>query len=305
MIAEFYIVPESFENTGHLQKHEIEEKIKLLAQDFILIRHYKNSNKIYVNPQIYSVFLICNITIDELLHNHEAGRKYLDRDVLLALRKIIVETSGTDLSLAEITESLLPMHNEKRCYGLIAFNKMKNIDGNYQIVYNLNDWYFFRRYFLGLYPHPQEHGYFIEECKKYFPCLFFHERNKNAIEHLLGDCSKRVIFHLSALNDEFREYCKPDLNRSQVLREFTVGAKLDEEASLEGHASRKEAFAFDFINDEGSLEIVCCEPHLKLCYNDNYPGDSSYSTDRRIYFHEGKCNIQNGKILIGHIGKHL
>jgi len=53
-------------------------------------------------------------------------------------------------------------------------------------------------------------------------------------------------------------------------------------------ALRKEVFSFDFTNGDSVQERVCCEPHIKLCYNDNYPGDSSYSTDRKIYFHEGK-----------------
>ena len=62
---------------------------------------------------------------------------------------------------------------------------------------------------------------------------------------------------------------------------------------------------FKFINKKNEEEDVCCEPHLKLCHNDLYPGDTSYSNDRRIYFHEGKANIHEGKILIGHIGDHL
>jgi len=59
------------------------------------------------------------------------------------------------------------------------------------------------------------------------------------------------------------------------------------------------------MNNENIMEPVCCEPHLKLCHNDNYPGDNAYVTNRRIYFHEGKTNIHEGKILIGHIGTHL
>jgi hypothetical protein len=90
-----------------------------------------------------------------------------------------------------------------------------------------------------------------------------------------------------------------------LLKEFSLVFKLDEIASPERKPSRKEKFTFDFINDKGIMERVCCEPHLKLCRTDNYPKDGSYSTDRRIYFHEGKPDIQNGKILIGHIGRHL
>lgn len=74
---------------------------------------------------------------------------------------------------------------------------------------------------------------------------------------------------------------------------------------MEGNPKRKSDLTFKFINDNKALEDVYCEPHLKLCHTDGYPGDSSYSNDRRIYFHEGKEHIQKGKILIGHIGEHL
>jgi hypothetical protein len=303
MIAKFYIIPSSFENNHNFSKDEIENKIKSLAQDFILIKQYKDHNKIFVNPDIYSVCFINNITISDLLFNPEVSKKHIDRDVKLALQKIILESVETDASVEEIIKVFLPNHHKDECYGLIAFNKIENIEDAYQLVYNINGWYAFRRYFLGLYPHDGE--YFIEECKIYFQNLFFHERNKTTVSDILDDCSKKIIFHLAVLNDKFSNFVKLELNRTQTLKQFSIAAELDEEASLEGNASRKKDLTFDFVNDKKLKENVCCEPHLKLCYNDNYPGDSSYSTDRRIYFHEGKLNIQNGKILIGHIGGHL
>jgi hypothetical protein len=158
---------------------------------------------------------------------------------------------------------------------------------------------------LGKYPHSDDGEYFIEECKIYFPNLFFHERNKKEVLYILKDCSGRLVYHLAALNDKLRDSYDIEKERAKALKHFSIVAELDETASPEGDASRKKKFTFEFINDDGLSEYVCCEPHLKLCYNDDYPGDTSYSTDRRIYFHEGKPNIQQGKILIGHIGKHL
>ena len=52
---------------------------------------------------------------------------------------------------------------------------------------------------------------------------------------------------------------------------------------------------------KNTKELIYCELHLKLIYDDR----NVYSQNRRIYFHEGKPNIQKGKILIGHIGEHL
>jgi hypothetical protein len=303
MIAHFYIIPASFENNYNLSQSEIEERIKILAQDIVLIKKYKATNKIYVHFEIYSVIFINDTTISDLLFNPEITKKYLDRDVWLALQKIIVESVETDIPLEEIIQCILPNHDKENCFGLIAFNKIEDIASTYQIVYTVNDWYVFRRYFLGLYP--QNGEYFIEECKIFFPKLFFHERNKKTVEFVLKDCSQRLVYHLAALNDKFKDSCQPGFNRTQILEHFSRAVPLDEIASLEGDALRKRAFTFVFINNKDLPEDVCCEPHLKLCYNDGYPGDSLYSTDRRIYFHEGKENIQQGKILIGHIGKHL
>jgi hypothetical protein len=307
MIANFYIIPASFENNKNLSKDEIEDKIKNLAQDFKLIKQHKECNKIFVNPEIYTVFFINDVTIFDLLFNLEIEKRHIDRDVKLALQKIILESAETDVSVEEIIEAFLPNHNEAECYGLIAFNKIENVKDEYQMVYiyNSNGWYAFRRYFLGLYPHPHDGVYFIEECEIYFPNLFFHERNKKTVTNLLKGCSRSLVRHLAALNDMFIYSAQLKLNRAQTLKHFSVAAKLEEEATLEGDAARKKDLTFYFVNDENTQEKVCCEPHLKLCYSDNYPGDSSYSNDRRIYFHEGKPNIQNGKILIGHIGKHL
>ena len=121
----------------------------------------------------------------------------------------------------------------------------------------------------------------------------------------MTNCTGKIIYHLAALNDKFNDYLTNPYNRTETLRRFSTGASLDEIASPQGDAAKKPDFTFEFINDANENERVVCEPHLKLPYNDNYPGDASYSTDRRVYFHEGKQNIQSGRILIGHIGHHL
>lgn len=301
MKAEFYIIPESFAYNSNLKVEEIEEKTKSLAADFVEIRKYKETNKLYVHPDIYNIKFINEITINELLFGSQTG--LLDRDVRVSLQKIIADTETTTHTTEEVKIVLLPEHNEDICHGLIAFHPVPDIQAEFQIVYHIGGWLNFRRYFLSIYP--KDPIYYVDECKKYFPNLYFHERNKKTINSILDDCSKKIIYHLSALNDNFRRAQQPNLHRSQVLEYFSRDSNLDASATLEGNASHKDNFTFTFINSENIEENVCCEPHIKLCYNDNYPGDSSYSTDRRIYFHEGKPKIHGGKILIGHIGNHL
>lgn len=300
MIAELYIVAESFANNVDFTTSEIESKIKSLANDFVCIRKYKDTNVIFVHPDIYSVDFINGVLLSDLLYDSMIAKKHIDRDVYNALQKIIIESATKDISSEEVIEVLLSEHNKDICHGLIAFNPIEGIQPELQIVYDLNGWLGFRRYFLGLYP--KNSDFYIDECIKYFPNLFFHERNRTTIGTIFNDCPKKIIYHLAALNDTFRSIETLNLNRTQILEAFSIIANLDEKASLEGNASRHPAFTFSFLNNQNQPENVCCEPHLKLCYSD---ANNSYSNDRRIYFHEGRPNIQEGKILIGHIGRHL
>ena len=302
MVAEFYIIPDSFTENRTSSKEEIENKTKKLAIDFAYIRQYKDTNRLFIHSAIYNTIFINGKTIYDLLYDNDIDNDVLDRDVRLSLMKIIVETENTSYTIEEVKEVLLPLHNESICHGLIGFNNVKDVNPNFQVVYDLKGWLDFRRYYLKLYP--KNGSFFIEECIKYFPNLHFHDRNKETVQHLLYNCSHKIVHHLAALNDKFKQCQEQGLNRSQVLTKFSIFAELDETASLEGDARRKPNFTFDF-DYNGRTIPICCEPHLKLCYNDNYPGDSSYSKDRRIYFHEGIPTIFDGKILIGHIGNHL
>lgn len=303
MIAEFYIIAESFAQNATASKVEIENKIEALGADFISIRKHKDDNKLFINSDIYNIPFINNISISDLLYNDEIANKNLDRDARNMLKKIVTETETTAITSQEVKEVLLPDHNQDRCHGLIAFNAVADVNPEFQVVYNHNGWLDFRRYYLSIYP--QNNIFFINECIKYFPDLYFHERNKATVGAILHNCPKKIIYHLTALNDKFRDTDTTNLNRSQILEHFSINASLDETASLEGNAARKPVLTFSFLNSKNETINICCEPHLKLCHNDFYPGDTSYSNERRIYFHEGTPTIENNKILIGHIGDHL
>jgi hypothetical protein len=304
MIAHFYILAESFQKNSKLNDSEIEEKVKRLAEDVKLINHYKDTNKLYTNySEIYPQIFYANYTVGDFICNFQKLKEEgIDRDVIDSLQNILVNKSvETEITSQEAQDLLLSRIDEDNCHGLIAFHKIEGFDDNLQIIYGIDGWYKFRRHFLGKYP--KDANFFIDECIKYFPNLYLHDRNRSTIKAILDDCPKTIIRHLSALNDKFKECMQSDLNRTQVLEKFSIYAKLDEIASLEGDAKRKIDFTFSFKNESGTLENICCEPHLKLCYSDN--DKVSYSTDRRIYFHEGKHNIQDNRILVGHIGSHL
>jgi hypothetical protein len=170
------------------------------------------------------------------------------------------------------------------------------------LVYNQQNWFAFRRYFLGLYPNNT--AFFCEEAVKYFTELYLHERNVGTMRPIYKDFVQKIIAHLGYLNDYFNQYKATPYLRRETLKAFSGGCALDEEATIQGNLKDKSKITFMFENDRNMLESICCEAHLKLCYSDKHPGDSEYYF-HRIYFHEGKPSIQNGKILVAHIGKHI
>ena len=51
MVAEFYIIAESFAQNPNSTVAEIEAKTKSLSEDFVYIRQYKSTNKLLVHPE--------------------------------------------------------------------------------------------------------------------------------------------------------------------------------------------------------------------------------------------------------------
>lgn len=306
MIANFYIIPESFIYNNDSSIEEIQDKIESLSIDYnLIVNKYKDSNNFYINNTIYEINLFKDLTIVDILYNDE-NKKILDSEVRLKFQLMIDKSKECDLNFSQIVD-LLEIENEEQSNGVIAFNKIEGLKESNQIIYNLNNWILFRRDLLGKYP--KDPDFFITEAEKYFPKLYFHEKTKKSIKEILKDYPKKIIFHLDALNDKFCEIRQDVLqkntsaHRQTVLEHFSKTCSLDEIASLEGGGT-KHHLEFDFKNDNTEeVKTVCCEPHLKLPYKDK--DDGKYSTDQRIYFHEGIENFASNKILIGHIGGHL
>jgi hypothetical protein len=301
MVAELYIVAESFANNANFSTNEIEDKTKALAQDFVYIRKYKEANKLYVHPDIYNINFLNGIVLSDLVYNWQVAKQHIDRDVFNALQKIVVESATTTYTSEEVIEILLLEHNEDCCHAVVAFNAISNIQPERQIVYNLQGWFEFRRHFLSIYP--GDAAFFMEECRKYFPNIIFHENNWNTVGAILPNFSAKIIYHLVALHDRFSESLDGIRNRQQILDHFSINCKLDETASLQGNANANPFFTYEFHSLTGAARNVCCAPHLKLC-SSGIPGDNTYYF-HRIYFHEGLPDFEEGKLLVGHIGEHI
>lgn len=294
MMTELYLLNDSFKYQNDITIKELENQIESLFEDYNFIKEY--NDKIFKHDSIYDEVIYPELKLWELLYD---SKNIFNRDIKKFLLKIIDHSESTSRTVEEILQ-LLDKHNEDTIYGLLCLHKVKSIKDKY-LVYNRHNWFAFHRYFLGLYPISEKH--FFTECQKYFPLLFFHERVEETLKSLekgLQNFSKSIIHHLSLLNDEFHKYYNSS-NRIETLKRFSSAC--DIEASPQGSAKDKPKMTYEFLNDSNTKEQICCEPHLKLGQSDD-SGDKHYCFNR-IYFHEGKANIANGKILIGHIGGHI
>lgn len=302
MIAQFYIIGESLQGNSASSIADIESKIAGLARDYHEIRKHPLTNLLSVHEDVYSIEFIPGATINDILYSGPGGYgSAIDRDKRILLKTIFTETAITSINREELLNAL-DSHNQENCAGLMGFNLVSGINREYQIIYLSDSWLNYRRSFLRRYP--QNPNFFIDECRIYFPELFFHDGNKETVGAILSSCVGKIIYHLTALNDKFRTYQVDSHHRTDVLKKFSTGENLDETATLASGTRRKKDFEFNFVNISGNIEAVCCDSHMKLCWSD-LPGDTCYSNDRRIYFNEGQKDIHQGKILIGHIGVHL
>ena len=161
-----------------------------------------------------------------------------------------------------------------------------------------------RRHFLNLIGNIKD---FVEACALCFPNLYFHPKIEKSIATLSAPFNvykNEVIRHLSVINDIFHPLYKEARNEGLISILKTVESEGSIKCTLEGNAaSAKQRLEFNFLNSLGVDEKLICEPHTKL-EGTNAPGDTKYRYDR-IYFHEGRENIADGKTLIAHIGDHL
>ncbi|KUP31873.1 hypothetical protein AU385_13900 [Bacillus halotolerans] len=170
-------------------------------------------------------------------------------------------------------------------------------------INNESDLVKLHRYYLRNYT---DISLFIEEAGICFPHLYFHEGIKQSVNTLsspFNEYINEVIRHLSALNDDFVNLFSE--NKNNLRKALTLfESKSNLECTLEGdRESARSRFSFQFQNINGITVDVVCEPHTKLEGTGN-KGDSKYRFDR-IYFHQGNSTIEDGKVLIAHIGGHL
>lgn len=295
-VFDFYLLNLSFRAPEGLTLESLQSSIEQLASDCDFIREHEE--RIYRHPSIYDEVLWKEYQVMDVLYIPEVSNE-IGRDYQFMLQIIIDHSTETTLENEEVIE-LLDCHTSDQVNGLLCLHEVEGIDRRY-CVYNRNDWFAFHRYFLGVYPISEE--YFAECCPLYFPKLHFHPGISGTLSTLDGGLflfSHGIIHCLTSLNDQFGDHFIPN-NIPQSLRQFTSACGI--ETSNEGNAERRDELSFSFTTHENKEESIYCEPHMKISQSDR-PGDHHHYHNR-IYFHPGKSTIADGRILVGHIGRHL
>nr|WP_294923454.1 hypothetical protein [uncultured Flavobacterium sp.] len=298
MIANFYIIPQSFDHDA-ISNEKFFSSLENFIADYHNLIMYKDENNIYIQEDVFEVQLANGHNLSQFIYSNDIVLNGKERSLKQFLSNVFSKLPTVKIDIDEL-KTQLKNNSIESCTGIISLFKIDNIADENQIVYNTNSWYSFRRYHLGSFFGDQD--YFINECIKYFPKLFFHEKTYTSVGKILNNFACKIVRHLEALNDVLPTVInKGYSNHTDLLTQFSNSAQLDEKATLEG--SNKSRLKFKFINKAtGKIEELVCEPHLKLSKNDK--DDATYFKNR-IYFHFGKINIEESKILVAHIGEHL
>lgn len=305
MIANLYLPTDSIRYNGIDSEEEVKNKLNSFINDLIYIEQYKSENIIYVGNDIYET----KITSDKNIFDVALMLAYEELNLIYS---VLGNTSEMcENPLADLIKAC-QVDTDEECTTIIAFNTINNIPETiHYIIYNKTSWFTFRRVMLGKH-HKNDPIFFVDECRKYFTELNFHDNNKIVVGRYLQKSAIKFIKYLSALNDNFKDYKEknPGMNTNDMLANFSRFNKMDDLASLQANPTKKPLLTFDFeainsITNQSFKKSILCEPHLKICYPDNPTDPERNNYCARIYFHFGDTEVQNGKVLIGSIGPHV
>lgn len=142
----------------------------------------------------------------------------------------------------------------------------------------------------------------LQEC---FPNIFFSERidtTVNTLNRKFEDIREEIVEHLIHIDNyhpKFLAMLEKHKSYQEIAQQFTVDTGIDcsPQAGRKNVQELREAQTNEVTGQE---ETVVCELHTKF---------KTFNADRekqdRIYFFPGKQGIQEGRIIVKHIGKHL
>lgn len=318
MIANLYIHKDAFQYNGSDSEELVRNKLRALANDMrAVVYENLDENVFHVSADALNCDVFSGVSLIK------APSIYLDGDLGCIMYAMLANTSAEFTRTIDEIQSLSAYRpDEKEINTLLYLNRsLPNRDDthyiqfeNYEIVYNYFSWITLRRQILG--NHPGTTTTFIHNCRKYFSNLVIHEHCIETLEdenyQYLSLVPRKIIYYLSCLNDCFcrvkESHIRHSPDANSILEDFSGQFGLEEPGSIERDVRKKPLLTFSFTSSaDASVSVnVLCEPHLKISQPDNSNQSVDYKTFHpRIYFHFGDASVENGRILVGIIGKHV
>lgn len=337
MIANLYLHPDTFIYNKVDTKENVSAKLNALVDDMAMVVYeHSAENRFKVPSSLYCVPVYEGMNIIDL------AEQCLGNDGKGVFYSMMYDTSDeyANISMEDLREMCKYRENEEEVNSILVFNvpdedlseEEKAITEeearklhkavvtdyitfeNYEVVYSKQTWQHLRRQILG--NHPENPSFFVSECEKYFRKLCFH---KNCVDSLVDDnfnyletSSRKIVYYLSCLNDKFSEvYEKHKAIGSEantILADFSGLYNLDEAGSLQQRPEKKPALTFCFKKSDNTECNIVCEPHLKISQEDKQCKIRNIDYTKfhpRIYFYFAQSDVENGRIPVGSMGKHI
>lgn len=283
MLINFQLNNESFETNGEDIKsiYKIIDQLEILKEKFDEVNDQKEKLKLEKDLILKS---------NEIYEKRIYKELYLDEFIYATNQEI---NSNYTKTLRSLVDKLRTLTNEK-IHGEIGFFYKTN-----SLIYNEHDLkLFYNNYFKEL----NNAVDFYNGIKTHFPKLTFSEHVRDSlleIEAELPNFSIKIIKTLVYLNNEIKVKFETIKNLKATLKQLTSDLELH--ASEQGKSKIK--LYFEFEDKESKIKkSICCDPHVKYNRGEVSTTDKEYY---RLYFHMGDKDIDNGNVLIGHIGKHI
>lgn len=282
----FFLTQYSFTESD-ISIDEFDNRVRVLSEQIDEIFR-KTGNSLKYCSDIFDTWQWNGRKVCELLWNDDFD---LGIELRITLKKIFLEKASPDDTPSKEIEFKDLSSTSSNC--LLAEKKINQVSLDHQISPDGLTWYEFTLGFIKR--NPGDSDVFLSNCEILFQNIVFLSNVRTSIKSIYSDFKITILSHLDGLNKNIRK--AKSSNDTETLKQLSILCHFDQDASLEGDhsAKRKQQLTFDG---------VYCEPHIKLCHSDRYPGDSQYY-QKRIYFNMNSIHGDKGQVMIGHIGEHL
>lgn len=322
MKTSIYLVAETFAYNGQDTDLEVKHKLICLINDFVRTKQPGQSSDCIFRCD-YSIWETKIWENEDLQSYIFSKSNRFDGDEKALLTQLFANVSQEATTDYENLKSLCKYRqDETEIIALLVLNAEKDTGDdraymqfdNYQIVYDRASWLVLQRQILGNHPGNPEH--FIEEAKKCFSNLLFHDNCITGLSkgEFLSLIPRKIVYYLSILNDKLSEikeinYPEGRCNPNDLLADISGRYGLDKGGSVQANSDKKRLLTFKFIDEGKKAKEKYCELHLKITSPDrNYRKEAGFDEkhfNARIYFAIGEPDFANGKHLIGQIGPHV